>query len=197
MLPADPHVEVGVTRTQAFIATCPNWTLGCMVVSIDLSDRKEIERMPAVVRKNQSQFEASQECILRPRTVEYARNDYLVTMVERRQSAIEAEVGRVLRSKVAVKVSGCVVRLAIGVVCEQHEVVAEELLYFEDTPVLRQNSMRTENSSIPCRDGCPVRLSLQSRPPRISPGGNAHAVYLYIYKDGGMRTFSRRYVGSD
>jgi len=40
--------------------------------------------------------------------------------------------------------------------------------------VLRQNSMRTENSAIPCRDGCPIQVI--PSPSRR----NARAVYLYI-----------------
>src|SRR6266436_8424066 len=42
----------------------------------------------------------------------------------------------------------------------------------------------------------PSRLSLHPRAPRISPGGTP-ARCTCIYKDGGTRTFSRRYVGSD
>ncbi len=39
------------------------------------------------------------------------------------------------------------------------------------------------------------RSSLLPRTPESVPG--PRAVYLYIYKDGGTRTFSRRDVGSD
>jgi hypothetical protein len=61
--------------------------------------------------------------------------------------------------------------------------------------VLRQNSMRTENSAIPYRDGRPIQVipspsnakNLSRRPRAVIP----------VYKDGGTWTFSRRCVGSD
>ena len=64
-------------------------------------------------------------------------------------------------------------------------------------PVLRQNSMRTENSAIPCRDGCPIQvIPSPSSAENLSPEHPSER-YTCIYKDGGTRTFSRRYVGSD
>jgi hypothetical protein len=52
-------------------------------------------------------------------------------------------------------------------------------------PVLRHNSMRTENSAIPCRDGCLIQvIPSPSNAKNLSRG--TRAVYLYIlYKDGG------------
>jgi hypothetical protein len=38
------------------------------------------------------------------------------------------------------------------------------------TPVLRQNSMRTENSAIPCRDGCPILIPSPSSAKNLSLG---------------------------
>ena len=47
--------------------------------------------------------------------------------------------------------------------------------------VLRQNSMRTENSAIPCRDGCPIQvISSPSNAKNLSRG--TRAVYLYILR---------------
>jgi hypothetical protein len=46
-------------------------------------------------------------------------------------------------------------------------------------PVLRQNSMRTENSAIPCRDGCLIQvIPSPSDTKNLSRG--TRAVYLYI-----------------
>jgi hypothetical protein len=41
--------------------------------------------------------------------------------------------------------------------------------------------MRTENSAIPCRDGCPIQVILRPRAPRICPGEPER--YTCIYKD--------------
>jgi len=46
--------------------------------------------------------------------------------------------------------------------------------------VLRQNSMRTENSAIPCRDGCPIQVIPSSSSAKNLSRRNARAVYLYI-----------------
>jgi hypothetical protein len=47
------------------------------------------------------------------------------------------------------------------------------------TPVLRQNSMRTENSAIPCRDGGLIQvIPSPSNAKNLSRG--TQAVYLYI-----------------
>jgi hypothetical protein len=60
--------------------------------------------------------------------------------------------------------------------------------------VLRQNCMRTENSAIPYRYGCPILGYPFTPSAKILPG-EPRAVYLYIcgvpiYKDGGTRAFS-------
>jgi hypothetical protein len=61
--------------------------------------------------------------------------------------------------------------------------------------VLRQNSMRTENSAIPCRDGWLIQVI--PSPSNAKNLSREPARYTCIYKDGGTRTFSRRCVGSD
>src|SRR5260370_26094325 len=62
--------------------------------------------------------------------------------------------------------------------------------------VLRQNSMRTENSAIPCRDGCPIQVIPSPSSVENLSRGTPSGIPVYI-KDGGIGTFSRRYVGSD
>jgi hypothetical protein len=46
-------------------------------------------------------------------------------------------------------------------------------------PVLRQNSMRTENSAIPWHDGCPIQV-IPSRSSTKNLSRGTRAVYLYI-----------------
>jgi len=49
-------------------------------------------------------------------------------------------------------------------------------------PVLRQNSMRTENSAIPCRDGCPIQVIPSPLSAKILSRRNARAAYLYMLR---------------
>jgi len=46
--------------------------------------------------------------------------------------------------------------------------------------VLRQNSIRTTNGAIPCRDGWPVQAIPSPSSAKNLSRRNAHAVYLYI-----------------
>jgi hypothetical protein len=56
------------------------------------------------------------------------------------------------------------------------------LIFTRKQPVLRQNSIRTENSVIPCRDRCPHRgYPFIPRPPRFSRG-EAPARRTCIYR---------------
>jgi len=48
-------------------------------------------------------------------------------------------------------------------------------------PVLRQNSMRTENSAIPCRDDCPIQVLPHPPSAKILSRTTARAVYLCIF----------------
>ncbi len=92
------------------------------------------------------------------------------------------------------------------VLCEQaaveqdpaklHELIKEinDLLEAKEArlkgnPVLRQNSIRTENSAIPCRNRCPIGV-IPSSPERQDslPGEPPRGVPVYI-KDEGTRTF--------
>src|SRR6266481_8465967 len=49
----------------------------------------------------------------------------------------------------------------------------------------------------PAATAVPSRLFLHPSSANNLSRRSARALYLYIYKDGGTRTFSRRYVGSD
>ncbi len=40
--------------------------------------------------------------------------------------------------------------------------------------------MRTENSAIPCRDGCPIQVIPSPLSAKILSMGKARAVYVYI-----------------
>jgi len=60
--------------------------------------------------------------------------------------------------------------------------------------VLRQNSMRTENSAIPCRNRCPIEVILSSPERQDSlPGEPLRGVPVYIKE--GSRTFLRPWFG--
>src|SRR5258708_6722394 len=63
-------------------------------------------------------------------------------------------------------------------------------------PVLRQNSRRAENSAISCCDGGPIQVIPSPSSAKNLSRGIPRGVPVYI-KDGGTRTFSRRYVGAN
>src|SRR6267154_3324036 len=67
--------------------------------------------------------------------------------------------------------------------CLSGNPTSRELTNCEVTPVLRQNSMRTENSAIPCHDGCLIQvIPSPSNAKNLCRG--TRPVYLYVYKDG-------------
>ena len=64
--------------------------------------------------------------------------------------------------------------------------------------VRRQNSLRTENGAIPCREAVPSRPFTFKRRESLPGAPERYTwIYIWIYKDGGIGTFSRRYVCSD
>ena len=56
----------------------------------------------------------------------------------------------------------------------------EHVCFFLDT-LLHQNSMRTENSAIPCRDDCPIQVLPHPASAKILSRTTARAVYLCIF----------------
>src|SRR5467141_4139770 len=49
-----------------------------------------------------------------------------------------------------------------------------------DWPVLRHNSKRTENSALPCRDGCPIQVIPSPASAKNLSRRSARSAYLYI-----------------
>ena len=68
--------------------------------------------------------------------------------------------------------------VALGFGMNLREVLRAGRSGFFYTAVLRQNSMRTENSAIPCRDGCLIQVIPSPSDANLSRG--TRAVYLYI-----------------
>jgi hypothetical protein len=50
------------------------------------------------------------------------------------------------------------------------------------TVVRRQNSMRTENGAIPCRDGCPIQVIPSPSSAKILSRRNARPAYMYTLR---------------
>jgi hypothetical protein len=72
-------------------------------------------------------------------------------------------------------------RLVLGDVTfrEQSKIYLQTAVSRKRNPVLRQNSVRTENSAIPCRDGCLIQvIPSPSDAKNLSRG--TRAVHLYI-----------------
>src|SRR5260370_11995986 len=105
MLPAQAHVEIDVFRAKSGVTTGSDRTLiGGVIVAVDLATGQQVEWMATVVSKNRSQLKAGNERIF-PRTFNYASHHDFVTLIEFRKSAVGAQVGRILRTIIAVKIS--------------------------------------------------------------------------------------------
>src|SRR5258708_33852280 len=68
-----------------------------------------------------------------PRAFNDAGQHDFMALIEFRKAAIGAEVGRILRSIIAVEIRGGVKAFAKGVVAKQGEVIAEALLEFQNS----------------------------------------------------------------
>ena len=68
------------------------------------------------------------------------RCNQLVTLIERRKSALGSQIGIVHRPKVAVEIGGVVGGPAPSVVAKQREVIAEAFLNFENASVVEGRS---------------------------------------------------------
>src|SRR5208282_5399285 len=90
----------------------------------------------AVVGKNRSQLKGGKERIL-PGAVKYTGRHDFVSLIEFRKRAIGAQVRRILRSIVAVKISTGVESFAVGVVAKHGEMIAEALLDFENSGLIK------------------------------------------------------------
>src|SRR5258708_1958124 len=131
MLPTQAHVKIGVARAKPSVTAGPDWTLvGGVIVAVDLAACQQVEWMATVVSENRSQLKAGSEWIF-PRTFNYASHHDFVTLIEFRKSAVGAQVGRILRAIIAVKISTRVEAFAKRVVAEQSEVITEAPFDFE------------------------------------------------------------------
>src|SRR2546429_4071330 len=105
-MPAQAHVEGGVARPEAGVAASANRPLvGGVIISVDLAARKQVEGVPAVVREDRSELEARDDRAL-PRAIKHAGDDHFMALIERREAAVQAQIGRVLRSVVTVEIRG-------------------------------------------------------------------------------------------
>src|SRR5258708_8891343 len=91
--------------------------------------------MSAVVGKDRGQLKAGNEGIL-PWALNYACHHDFMALIEFGESAIGAQLRRVLRAIIAVKISTGVEAFAKRVVAEQSEVIPEAPFDFEDSFLL-------------------------------------------------------------
>src|ERR1700756_5505410 len=137
-MPAQAHVEGGVARPEARVAASANGPLvGGVIISVDLAARKQVEGVSAVVREDRSKLEAGDDRAL-PRAIEHAGDDRLMALIERREATVQAQIGRVLRSVVTVEIRGGVKTLAVSVIPQKGEGIAEALLNFHDSPLVER-----------------------------------------------------------
>src|SRR5260370_2666387 len=137
MLPSQAHIEIGVVRAKSRVTAGSDRTfVGGVIVAVHLAACQQVERMSTVVTKNRSQLKAGKEGIL-PGTFNYAGRNEFLALIELRKLAIGAEVGLILRSKIAIKISSRVEAFAESVVAKQREVIAEALLDFYDSSLVK------------------------------------------------------------
>ena len=136
MLPTQAHVKIGVARAKPSVTAGPDWTLvGGVIVAIHFAACQQVEWMATVVSKNQSQLKAGNEGIL-PWALNYAGHHDFMALIEFGESAIGAQIRRVLRAIIAVKISTGVEAFAKRVIAEHGEVIAEALLDFQDSRLI-------------------------------------------------------------
>src|SRR5260370_4476761 len=143
MLPSQAHIEIDVVRAKSRVTAGSDRTfVGGVIVAVHLASRQQVERMSTVVGKNRSQLKAGKQGIL-PGSFNYAgRNDFMA-LIEFRKRAIGTEVSRILRSKIAVKISTRVEAFAKSVVAKQGEVIAEALLDFQNSGLVNGRTSRS------------------------------------------------------
>ncbi len=82
-------------------------------------------------------------------------------------------------------------------VCAYEDEAKCRMLNLEGSiPVLRQNSMRPKIARFPVATGGPIQVIPSPSSAKNLSRGTPRGVPVYI-KDGGTRTFSRRYVGAN
>src|SRR5580693_2853613 len=130
MLPSQAHIDIDVVRPKSSVATGSDRTfVGGVIVAVDFAACQQVERMTAVVGKNRSQLKAGDDGIL-PGAIKDTGHHHFMALIEFRKPAIGPEVGRVLRSIVAVKIGTCVEAFAKGVVAKQSEMIAKAFFDF-------------------------------------------------------------------
>src|ERR1700722_6102131 len=130
MLPAQAHVEIGVARAKSSVAAGADGAfVRGVIVAVHFASRQQVERMPAIVGKNGGQLKTGKDGI-RPRTVNDTGHHDLMALIEFGKSAVGAQVGRILRAIIAVKISHRVESFAIGLIAQHGKIIAEALLDF-------------------------------------------------------------------
>src|SRR5260370_13038909 len=137
MLPSQAHIEIGVVRAKSSVTAGSDRTfVGGVIVAVHLAACQQVERMSTVVSKNRSQLKAGKEGILPGPFNSAGRTDFMAP-IDFRERAVGAEVGRILQSKIAIKISTRVEAFAESVVGKQREVIAEALLDFYDSSLVK------------------------------------------------------------
>ena len=108
-----------------------------MAISIHVRPGKKVEGMAAAKSHDGSQREPGHKRVF-PWTINNRGSDNLVPLIKVGEPTFGRQVGIVLRSKITVEVSRSVKRFAVSVVADEREVVAEALLEFDDSPLVKR-----------------------------------------------------------
>jgi len=81
--PAQSQIEIGEVRTNAGVASRPGWAIiREMSVAVDVRCSQKVERVAAVVRKDRSELEPSEDSRFIKRASQDGGNYYLVPLVK-------------------------------------------------------------------------------------------------------------------
>ena len=127
VLPSEPHIEVGVIRSQARVPAGADGALvRSVIVPVNFGTRKQVKRMSGVVSEDGGKLETGKDCTL-PGASNHTSDYNLMALIKLRKAAVESQIRRILRTVVAVEIRASVEALTEGIVGKECEVVAEIL----------------------------------------------------------------------
>src|SRR5580700_1647546 len=98
--------------------------------------------MTAVVLENWRELKTRQESIL-PWAVDHSGRHDLVAFIEFGERAVQLQIGRILRAEVGVEIGAGVEGFAVGVACEEREIVAEAFVDFDNAALVEARRRRS------------------------------------------------------
>ena len=128
---AEPHIPVVEVRADPAVARGAGRTIvGEVVVPIDIGACQQIEGMSAVIGEDGRQLKTRQKRST-PRAVHNSCQDPFMPLIEIGERSLCTQIYFIKGGVVAIEICGVVNGFAIGVICQQCEVIAEPFLDLE------------------------------------------------------------------